>query len=192
MGLQEIFGNTRLSDIAQAFRGGFEGASGPVKEILDQIMEWGSHLTKNATAKWLPVVLGNHKCSIDCGAQAVVKCDSCGRYCCLAHVRIDYGANASCAVCVSGYGAASASEGAAGAADTSGDWAAIAKAYRTIGVPETATLDEVRTAYRKLVIQHHPDKARTEGSRKKREARLKRVNVAYKVLNDHLEKRAAA
>jgi len=36
-------------------------------------------------------------------------------------------------------------------------------AYRTLGIPSTATDDEVRRAYRKMALQYHPDRVATLG-----------------------------
>ena len=59
----------------------------------------------------------------------------------------------------------------------------MAKDYYTIlGVPRTATQDEIKKAYRKLAHQHHPDKKGGD------EARFKEVNEAYQVLSDPKKK----
>src|SRR3989338_9029589 len=59
----------------------------------------------------------------------------------------------------------------------------MAKDYYTIlGVPRTATQDEIKKAYRKLAHQHHPDKKGGD------EERLKEVNEAYQVLSDPKKK----
>ncbi|MEW6155617.1 MAG: molecular chaperone DnaJ [Actinomycetota bacterium] len=50
--------------------------------------------------------------------------------------------------------------------------------YKALGVPETATEDQVRRAYRKLAKQHHPDA--NPGS----EERFKEITAAYEVLSD--------
>lgn len=50
--------------------------------------------------------------------------------------------------------------------------------YATLGVPRTASDDDIKKAYRKLAHQHHPDK---QGGN---EAKFKEVNEAYQVLSD--------
>ncbi|MDQ4097986.1 MAG: molecular chaperone DnaJ [Actinomycetota bacterium] len=50
--------------------------------------------------------------------------------------------------------------------------------YKALGVPQTATENDIRRAYRKLAKQHHPDAH--PGS----EERFKEISVAYDVLSD--------
>jgi len=57
--------------------------------------------------------------------------------------------------------------------------------YATLGVPKTATADEIRKAFRKLARQYHPDVAK---DKKNGEAKFKEINEAYEVLSDE-EKR---
>lgn len=55
--------------------------------------------------------------------------------------------------------------------------------YSTLGVPKTATADEIKRAFRKLASQHHPDKGGDT-------ATFQRIQEAYATLGDP-EKRAA-
>lgn len=58
--------------------------------------------------------------------------------------------------------------------------------YKILGVERNASQDEIRKAYRKLAMQHHPD--RNPGD-KQAEEKFKDINEAYQVLNDQ-KKRA--
>lgn len=59
--------------------------------------------------------------------------------------------------------------------------------YQLLGVSKTATPEEIKKAYRKLAMQHHPDK--NQGN-KKSEEKFKEFSEAYEVLSDK-EKRQA-
>lgn len=58
--------------------------------------------------------------------------------------------------------------------------------YQTLGVPRTASQDEIKHAYRKLARKYHPDVSKLADA----EARFKDINEANEVLKD-AEKRAA-
>lgn len=53
--------------------------------------------------------------------------------------------------------------------------------YAVLGVPKTATEDEIKKAYRKLAKKYHPD---LHPGDKEAEAKFKEVNDAYEVLGD--------
>ncbi|CAR26793.1 hypothetical protein ZYGR_0I00650 [Zygosaccharomyces rouxii] len=61
--------------------------------------------------------------------------------------------------------------------------------YDTLGVSQDATQVEIKKAYRKLALQHHPDKVTDDSVREESEVRFKEITAAYEVLSDE-EKRS--
>jgi molecular chaperone DnaJ len=59
--------------------------------------------------------------------------------------------------------------------------------YDILGVDRSATQDEIKSAFRKLATQHHPDKNPGDDSAQQR---FKEINAAYQILSDP-QKRAA-
>lgn len=53
--------------------------------------------------------------------------------------------------------------------------------YRTLGVPRTASTDEIKKAFRNLARMYHPD---THPNDKEAERKFKEINEAYEVLSD--------
>jgi curved DNA-binding protein len=53
--------------------------------------------------------------------------------------------------------------------------------YRILGVPSTATDEEIKQAFRKLAVKHHPDVARDKPAA---ERMFKEVNEAHEVLSN--------
>lgn len=53
--------------------------------------------------------------------------------------------------------------------------------YEVLGVPKTATKDEIKKGYRKLAIQYHPDKNPGD---KEAEEKFKEATEAYEILSD--------
>ncbi len=63
--------------------------------------------------------------------------------------------------------------------------------YEILGVPKTASDEDIKKAYRKLAISLHPDRFATasESEKKQAEVKFKEINHAYEVLSDK-QKRA--
>ena len=54
--------------------------------------------------------------------------------------------------------------------------------YKILGVQENATQDEIKKAYRKLAVEHHPDKGGSEDE-------FKKISEAYDTLGDENKRR---
>ena len=54
--------------------------------------------------------------------------------------------------------------------------------YQTLGVPDNATQEEIKRAFRKLAFKYHPDT--NPGNEKQAEEKFKEINEAYGVLGD--------
>ncbi|KNZ33188.1 MAG: molecular chaperone DnaJ [Methylibium sp. NZG] len=61
--------------------------------------------------------------------------------------------------------------------------------YETLGVAKNASDDDIKKAYRKLAMKHHPDRNQGDGA-KKSEEKFKEAKEAYEMLSD-AQKRAA-
>lgn len=56
--------------------------------------------------------------------------------------------------------------------------------YQVLGVPETASAEEIKKAYRKLAFQYHPDRTQQTKDKKSAETKFKEISEAYYVLGD--------
>ena len=59
--------------------------------------------------------------------------------------------------------------------------------YEVLGVSRSASADEIKKAYRRLAMKHHPDRNKDDSGS---EGKFKEVKEAYEVLRDS-DKRAA-
>ena len=60
--------------------------------------------------------------------------------------------------------------------------------YEVLGVPRSASQDELKKAYRKMAREHHPDVA-AGADKTEAEKRFKEINEAYQVLSDPQKKK---
>jgi molecular chaperone DnaJ len=57
--------------------------------------------------------------------------------------------------------------------------------YSILGVERNATSEEIKKAYRKQAMEHHPDRHKGD---KAKEAEFKKINEAYATLSDEQKK----
>jgi len=190
--LRRDIGKIPWGAVASVFAEELQTRTGAAGEVLSQLEEWATHLLGNAVHKWPGVIALGAPCDSPdvtsgkakkCRSTAVVFCDVCGRKCCLAHARIDYLGDAICEVCI---GQAKARVRTAPKTDD------VPKAFKVLKLKPTASWDEVRARYKKLVVQHNADRPQSDKSRDANTARLKEFNLAFEVLTRHFEEKRKA
>ncbi|KAE8379925.1 DnaJ domain-containing protein [Aspergillus bertholletiae] len=60
--------------------------------------------------------------------------------------------------------------------------------YEALGVPGDATADQIKSAYRKLALKHHPDKA-PEDQKEEANKKFQQIAFAYAILSDERRRR---
>merc|ERR1719399_2484914 len=60
----------------------------------------------------------------------------------------------------------------------------LADHYTTLGVKNSAAQNEIKKAYRKLALKHHPDKCNRGGDKAAAEKQFANIAAAYEVLSD--------
>ena len=61
--------------------------------------------------------------------------------------------------------------------------------YKILGIDEQASVSEIKKAYRKLALKHHPDRQTTEIDRKTATDKFAKISGAYEMLSDEEERR---
>ncbi len=177
--------------------------------IVQQLKEWGAHLTKNALLKWSVTALTPTPCdcperagkhSIPCSSLAVLRCDACGRPCCMAHARIDYMGDGICEVCIieaqergrANYGTYARPHAEPSAPERKPGEMTPAQALKVLKLPATATWRQIRRQYRLLALTYNADRPQSDKQRARNTARLVKLNAAYEVLRAQYEQKREA
>ncbi|KAG7369168.1 chaperone protein DnaJ [Nitzschia inconspicua] len=61
--------------------------------------------------------------------------------------------------------------------------------YEVLGVPKDASESDIKKAYRKLALQHHPDKHTTEEGKQQATVIFAKISNSYEILSDPQKKR---
>ena len=56
--------------------------------------------------------------------------------------------------------------------------------YKTLEIDKKATEQDIKSAFKKLAKQYHPDKAKGDSQKKEFESKFKEINEAYQILSD--------
>jgi DnaJ-class molecular chaperone len=61
--------------------------------------------------------------------------------------------------------------------------------YHVLGVSRDASSSEIRSAYRRLALQHHPDKQNSPEAKQEANATFASISHAYEILGDDNNRR---
>ncbi|CAG8552045.1 15769_t:CDS:1 [Racocetra persica] len=58
--------------------------------------------------------------------------------------------------------------------------------YKVLEISKNATQEEIKTAYKRLALEYHPDKqsGKLDAEKKASEEKMKQINAAYETLSD--------
>lgn len=215
--LRRSAGSVPWSTFASVFMQNVNVRPDAAYEVIDQLKEWGSHLTQNALLKWAPSLRAPVRCESPdvttgrpkpCRSVAMLRCDICQRPCCLAHARVDYQGDGICEVCI-GEAKLRARARGPSASYENNPWQsarpkppkeaprpaasmAAPEALRVLGLKRNAGWETIKRRYRKLVVEYNVDRPQSDEQRAANTTRLKRINEAFGVLRERHEAKAAA
>lgn len=190
-----------------SFKGQFETAVG---HAPDAVGAFATSLLENAPAKWSATLLSGLTCYVrhhgqQCQTKAVQSCIACAKPVCLGHSAVLADASCLCHICVAKCIKAVRKE--MGLPDNGAPEPPAPKQRQkqhkdpeaekrkryldVLGLEDPADAAEIKSQFRELSKKWHPDKAKTEESRIKREAKMKKISEAYHWLINDEERKAA-
>jgi len=210
--IRRVTGDIPWDTFAQVMAPNIGQSAVAAHDIVQQLKEWGAHLTKNALLKWSVTALTPTPCECQersgkrptpCRSLAVLQCDACGRPCCMAHARIDYMGDGICEPCIieaqergrANYGTYArphAGEEEATAPERKPGEMTPAQALKALKLPVTATWQQIRRQYHRLAVKYNADRPQTDKQRVQNTERLKKINAAYEVLRAQYEQKREA
>jgi hypothetical protein len=124
------------------------------RRVVQQLGEWGSHLSQNAAAQWGASLLAGQDCSFeDCEQDALGLCIGCRDPVCLAHAMVSFRADLICDECVAKLVQPRARNRRSAAGSESPDRVA----FRYFCVTPEASWSDIQAIYRRRMQEIHPD-----------------------------------
>lgn len=197
-----------IDDLFGSLFGGFSRGAPPL--ITETLLPWANKVGLNAIARWSPVVASHIRCGLPvkmgsphlCSNQAVSGCGCCKRPVCLDHAMVAPNADVICLKCVNEVFKLVQERAAkedppprprSMSDDGPEDRERLRKKHlKTLGLDDDddVSIDEIKSAYRKLVAKAHPDKF-PESERKAATKRFLKIQQAYDFLVDDSERKVA-
>jgi hypothetical protein len=170
---------------------GLQQATARQRHVADQMLQFMGHLQRNVMP-WFVNVIPDPCVMQGCHAQAVVFCLSCKKPVCLAHVHLSHRGEGVCDDCVASLlPAEDRSRRQQQAAPRTDEDAKVRWALRVMKLKRSATEREITLRFRKLMAENHPDHAKNEAQRRRREKTTAEITEAYHLLKKYAQREAA-
>ena len=178
--------------------------AGMPARIWQETGPWVLNFSANATAKWLPVLLQGIPCTImradfvSCTNHAVARCCACKKACCVHHCCSDQHGDVVCYACVVELirvktGQDPVVDPARAASSPPPEDARdrqppvppdlreerVKRAFVDLKLKPGADWKQIKSAWRKLSKEHHPDRFTNPTDQARHETIYKKVQVAY-------------
>lgn len=190
-------------NILAALGGLFREGNAPAV-FLSQLQLFAIKFIEHAPQRFGVQLLGGVACGrARCKQQSVAVCEGCGAPICLEHGWFSHAADALCSKCArlavrnisngKAWGIGRRQDEEDEQASRAGRIEPHVVAFMQLGLPVTATLDDVKRRYRALTATLHPDRhtGLSDANRKEIEETFKRLTTSYNVLERYLARKAA-
>ena len=159
--------------------------------FLQVLLPWASQIARNAPSRWMLPAGAPTRCAFEptCDQQAIACCHLCGRPVCLGHALVSGDALVVCWSCMK-VAAANVKRWQPAKGAASGQQAPppdLRLAYKLLGVEDSCTDAQLKTAHKRFVAKYHPDKGQGAEDIAQRGALLKAVQDAYTAIRKSRE-----
>ena len=201
----------RIDQIIGAVVGGLGSGINTSNPMANHYLQYVVSMAEQAFARWSAVSQSGMRCQIGqhtddgqdirCTAPAIAGCMVCGANVCLHHALVSP-KYVMCFACAEGAARAAAARSPRTEQKSSPfgfvdpdeaeakDEALRKKHLKTLGLEGDPTDEEVKAAFKRLVLEHHPDRA-PQHKKAAKHKKLREINEAYTWLTQQRKKAAA-